>query len=140
MNTQTKAEQILKFKSLFEQQKAGLIYSKINTEELAVKSEDLSDEMDLTSAELEQDMRLRLRSRETLFLKKIEEALHKIHAGTFGICAECEEDIEMSRLEVRPTASLCINCKEAQEVRESRSADGLKSNKTIGRPAHLKIA
>ena len=58
--------------------------------------------LDLSSAELEQGMRMRLKSREALFLKKIDEALDKIQAGTFGICACCDESIELSRLEVRP--------------------------------------
>lgn len=137
MNTPSKFE---KFKTLFEEQKANLVYStKLDREMIAVKSEELADEMDLTSAELEQDMLLRLKSREALFMKKINEALHKIHAGTFGICEECEEDIELSRLEVRPTASLCITCKESQEARESRSADGLKP-KSVGKAPHLRSA
>jgi DnaK suppressor protein len=135
-----KTEHLSKFKQLFEEQKKGLLYSyKWINEDFALKSDEMSDEVDLSSAELEQSMRMRLRSREALFLKKIDEALDKIQAGTFGICDGCEEDIELSRLEVRPTAHLCIQCKEAEEMMESRSADGRKS-KSVGSKLPLRIA
>ena len=135
-----KAELLGKFKKLFEDQKTGLLYSfKAVNEDFNLKSDDLSDELDLASAELEQNMRMRLRSREALFVKKIDEALHKIQAGTFGVCECCEEDIEVSRLEVRPTANLCINCKELEEMRESQSADGRRS-KSIGVQSNLRTA
>lgn len=131
---------MMKFKKLFEEQKAGLLYSyKLMNEDFTLKADDLSDEADLTSATLEQGMRMQLRNREAMFLKKIDEALQKIQAGTFGSCECCEEDIELSRLEVRPTANLCIACKEAEEVRETRSADGRKS-KSVGFKGNLRIA
>ncbi len=135
-----KSETLTKFKKLFEEQRAGLIYSyKFINEDFSLKSDDLSDESDLSSATLEQGMRMQLRNREALFLKKIDEALLKIQSGTFGVCSSCEEDIEVSRLEVRPTASLCISCKETEEMQETRSADGRKS-KSIGLKGNLRIA
>jgi len=131
---------MMKFKKLFEEQKAGLLYSyKLINEDFTLNSEDLADESDLSSATLEQGMRMQLRNREALFLKKIDEALLKIQSGTFGTCECCEEDIEFSRLEVRPTANMCISCKEAEEMRETRSADGRKS-KSIGFKGNLRIA
>ncbi len=131
---------MMKFKKLFEEQKSGLLYSyKFINEDFTLNKEDLSDESDLTSATLEQGMRMQLRSREALFLKKIDEALIKIQSGTFGTCECCEEDIELSRLEVRPTANLCIACKESEEIRETRSADGRKS-KSMGSRSNLRIA
>ena len=135
-----KSETMLKFKKLFEEQKAGLLYSfKVINEDFSLMSDDMSDESDLSSATLEQSMRMQLRSREALFLKKIDEALIKIQSGSFGTCECCEEDIEVSRLEVRPTANLCIACKESEEVRETRSADGRKS-KSMGFKANLRTA
>ena len=111
------------FKKLFESQKQNLMYSgKLVNEKFNLKPEELSDEVDLASAELEQNMLMKLRGREAVFLKKIDQSLDKIQAGTFGVCECCEEDIELSRLEVRPTADLCINCKEAEEDKESRFA------------------
>jgi len=135
-----KQEHTSKFKKLFDEQKAALLNShKYAATEFTLQSDEMSDEVDLTSAEQEQGMRMRLRSRETLFMKKIDQALEKIQAGSFGECACCEEDIELSRLEVRPTADLCINCKEEEEMREIRSADGRKS-KSIDARSHLRIA
>lgn len=135
-----KSAQISKFKKLFEDQKAALLSSHklASASEFTLKSEELADELDLTSAEQEQDMRMRLRSREALLIKKIDTALEKIQAGAFGECECCEEPIELSRLEVRPTASLCINCKEKEEMRESRSADGRKSKSNAS--VHLRSA
>ncbi len=133
-------DQALKFKKLFEEQKAGLLYSnKVVNEDFAIKSDEMPDDVDLSSAELEQNMRVRLRSREAFYLKKIDEALDKIQAGTFGVCDCCSETIELNRLEVRPTANLCLSCKEEEEQRETRSADGRKS-KSIGQRGNLKIA
>jgi DnaK suppressor protein len=135
-----KQETMMKFKKLFEEQKSGLLYSyKIMNDEFILKSDELSDESDFSSAILEQGMKMRLRNREALFLKKINESLQKIQSGTFGTCETCEEDIELSRLEARPTASLCISCKEAEEIKETRSADGCKS-KSLGAKSHLRIA
>ncbi len=133
-------ELVMKFKKLFEDQRSALLYSyKLVNEDFTIKSEDLSDEVDLSCAELEQNMKMRLRSREALFLKKIDEALFKIQAGTFGVCECCEQEIELNRLEVRPTANLCLGCKEEQEMRETRSADGRKS-KSNGMKTNLQIA
>lgn len=87
-------------------------------EDLTLSTDDLADEVDLASSELNQNVALRLRDRERLLLQKIEEALSKISDGTFGTCELCEDPIEVKRLEVRPVANLCIRCKEAQEKAE----------------------
>ena len=49
---------------------------------------------------------------------KIEKALKKIDEGTFGVCEECGEEIQVKRLEARPETTLCIRCKEDQERME----------------------
>ncbi|MBI1862012.1 MAG: TraR/DksA C4-type zinc finger protein [Deltaproteobacteria bacterium] len=88
------------------------------TEDLTLSTDDLADEVDLASSELNQTVALRLRDRERLLLQKIEEALAKIADGSFGTCELCEDPIEVKRLEARPVANLCIRCKEAQEKAE----------------------
>ncbi|MDX9999858.1 MAG: TraR/DksA C4-type zinc finger protein, partial [Polyangia bacterium] len=55
--------------------------------------------------------------------KKIDQALARIEDGTFGICEECEEEINAKRLEARPETTMCIKCKEAQERKEKALAD-----------------
>lgn len=84
-------------------------------EDLTLQKEEMADEVDLASEELNQNMALKLRDRERMLIFKIEEALAKIENGTFGICEACEEPIEAKRLEARPVAELCIQCKENQE-------------------------
>lgn len=122
-----------KFKSLFEHEKTRLLFSgRVSNEQFTVQSDDLMDEVDFTSFEIENQMRMRLASREALYLKKIEEALLRIQAGTFGQCEECEEDIEIKRLEARPTTTLCVACKEAAEKNEKVHIDG-HSHKSLGR-------
>lgn len=91
---------------------------KNKNEELTLSHDDLADEVDLASSELNQSVALRLRDRERLLLQKIEIALNKIEKGNFGVCDVCEEPIETKRLEARPVAELCIRCKEAQEHEE----------------------
>ncbi|MEN9722566.1 MAG: hypothetical protein RJB38_552 [Pseudomonadota bacterium] len=118
-------EKLNRFKALFNWQKRELLYSgKIANEDFYLRAEDLADEVDFTSTETETAMRMRLRNREALFLKKIEEALDRIHAGSFGICLECDDEISLKRLEARPTATHCVDCKEAQERNEALHIDG----------------
>jgi DnaK suppressor protein len=115
----------LKFKSLFENQKRELLLANhFSNGEFSVKQDELSDEMDLATSELDQTLRIKIRSREASMLKKIDLALSKIKDGTFGICECCDEQIELSRLEVRPVAGLCLGCKEIEENSESKQASG----------------
>jgi len=132
--------ELMKFKKIFEVQKSNIFSShRIDNNDIILSNENLSDESDLSCATLEQAMRVQLRNREALFLKKIDESLLKIELRTFGLCDSCEEDIELSRLQARPTANLCITCKEAEEVQETRLADGRKL-KSIGSMSNMRSA
>jgi DnaK suppressor protein len=119
-----KKKDLSRFADRLRDEKAKILNhtEKTGKEGLTLLPEDLADEVDLASSELNQSVTLRLRDREMLLLKKIEEALAKIDSGTFGICEACEEPIEPKRLEARPVAELCIRCKEAQELEEKTSA------------------
>ncbi len=122
-----------KFRTLFETEKKKLLFSsRLVNEDFAIQADDLMDEVDFTSFELENQMKLRLRNREALYLKKIDEALERIKAGTFGACEKCEEAIELRRLEARPTTTLCVSCKEEEEKLEKVHIDGHKP-KSVGR-------
>lgn len=131
-------EMTLKFKSLFETERARLIFNgKRAAEQLQVSKDDMLDEVDFTAFELENQMQIRLRAREALYLKKIEQALARIKEGSFGLCETCEEQIEPKRLEARPTTTLCVNCKEEQERLERLHIDG-HCSKSAGR--NIKLA
>jgi DnaK suppressor protein len=85
---------------------------------LAQEVENLADVGDQATAVADQNFMLRLREREQRLLKKIDEAIDRIRAGTFGICEECGELIGYKRLKARPVTTLCINCKTRQEEDE----------------------
>ncbi len=132
-----KPETLMHFRSLFEEQKKNIIFSQgLIDQNLMVNPDDLADEADVTSSELEASMRMRLRNRETLYLKKIDEALRRIAEGSFGECTACSEEIESRRLEARPTTTLCLHCKEEQERRETLHIDGHR-HKSLGRGLKL---
>lgn len=82
--------------------------------------ENQGDEIDLLNAEKEGQMGMRLQSRNNIYLKKIKNSLDKIHEGTFGICEDCGCEISLTRLQARPTAELCILCKEEEEMIENQ--------------------
>jgi DnaK suppressor protein len=109
-----------RFKKKLEDDKKTLLLSarKTLTEEATFDTDDLPDEIDLASSEYTQSMVFRLRDREKFLLKKIDDALGRIEATTFGICEICEEEISLKRLEARPVTTMCIRCKEEQEKQE----------------------
>ncbi len=47
--------------------------------------------------------------------RAIEEAIHRIDAGTYGICMDCEDEIPATRLEAVPWTRLCVDCKEKKD-------------------------
>jgi DnaK suppressor protein len=80
--------------------------------------DDFADEIDSASSESGLAFVGRMREREHGLLQKIEAALKRIEAGTFGTCLECGDPIGAKRLEARPVATLCIDCKAEQEQGE----------------------
>lgn len=92
--------------------------NKTLTEEATLDVSELPDEIDQASAEYNQSFTFRLRDREKFYLSKIDRALKKIDEGDFGVCESCGEDISVKRLEARPVTTLCIRCKEEQEMEE----------------------
>jgi len=118
-----KKETIIRFKKLFEAQRTQIIsQNQIIPEEYSITSDDRCDEIDQAAFDIEQTMRLRLRNRELLNIKSIDLALKRIANGSFGRCESCSEDIEIRRIEAKPTTTLCVNCKEEQERIEYHTA------------------
>ena len=77
-----------------------------------------ADPTDRASMETDRNFLLRIRDRERKLITKIDKALERVEDGTFGLCDECGEDIEFKRLDARPVATLCIECKTHQEHEE----------------------
>ncbi len=82
--------------------------------------DDFPDEIDTASSEIGLSFIGRLRERERGLLNKINAALEKIEQGVYGECENCGEEIGLKRLEARPVAELCIDCKAEQEKLERR--------------------
>lgn len=76
------------------------------------------DVSDQASAEVDQNFSMRIRDRERRLLKKIDEALDRMNASTYGICERCGGDIPYKRLKARPVTTLCIECKTLEEKEE----------------------
>jgi len=81
-----------------------------------------ADPNDRASQESDMSLELRNRDRERKLIKKIDETIQRIDAGEYGYCDSCGVEIGLKRLEARPTATLCIDCKTLDELRERQVA------------------
>lgn len=81
-------------------------------------STNVSDTNDRATIEEEFAIELRTRDRERKLINKIDETLHLIDNGEYGYCKTCGIDISIKRLEARPTANQCIDCKTISEKKE----------------------
>ena len=80
------------------------------------------DPNDRATQEEEFSLELRTRDRERKLIKKIDESIVKIDEDEYGFCDGCGVDIGIRRLEARPTANMCIECKTLEEIREKQIA------------------
>ncbi len=78
------------------------------------------DPNDRASQESEFAMELRTRDRERKLIKKIDESLTNLDNDDYGYCESCGVEIGIRRLEARPTATQCIDCKTLNEIREKQ--------------------
>jgi DnaK suppressor protein len=81
-----------------------------------------ADPNDRASQESDMALELRNRDRERKLIKKIDETIARIDANEYGYCDSCGVEIGLKRLEARPTATLCIDCKTLDELRERQVA------------------
>jgi DnaK suppressor protein len=79
------------------------------------------DPNDRATQESEFSLELRTRDRERKLIKKIEESLENLERGEYGFCETCGIEIGLRRLEARPTATQCIDCKTLDEIREKQT-------------------
>lgn len=76
------------------------------------------DPADRATQEEEFSLELRTRDRERKLIKKIEKTIALLDADDYGYCDDCGVEIGIKRLEARPTADLCIDCKTLDEIKE----------------------
>ncbi|MBL4793952.1 MAG: RNA polymerase-binding protein DksA [Pseudomonadales bacterium] len=85
------------------------------------ESSNLPDPADRATQEEEFSLELRTRDRERKLIKKIEKTLKKVDSEDYGYCDACGVEIGIRRLEARPTATLCIDCKTLDEIKEKQT-------------------
>jgi DnaK suppressor protein len=114
-----------KFQDILEERRIKLtdLVNETRQQGIGFTREDLPDEVDLATTESNQAMNLMLRDRERTLLRKIDKALEKIDSGSYGLCENCGDLIEVKRLEARPVTDMCILCKEEQEQMERSFAE-----------------
>lgn len=81
-----------------------------------------ADPNDRATQESDMALELRNRDRERKLIKKIDETIGKINEGDYGYCESCGVEIGVDRLQARPTATLCIDCKTLEEIKERQVA------------------
>ncbi|MDX9833839.1 MAG: RNA polymerase-binding protein DksA [Desulfobulbus sp.] len=112
-------QELLQFKKQLEEMKV-----KINSDvektltEMTSQTGNIPDPNDRATMESDRSFELRIRERERKLMEKVDKALARIDDGTYGICTGCSEDIAIKRLQARPVAKFCIDCKTKQELKE----------------------
>jgi len=113
------AETLLHFKSLLNtwledllRQASHTVVAMRNTDGVPI------DPLDRAIFDFERSFQLRISDRESVLIRKIRRSLQDIEDGTYGICEMCGEEIDIRRLEARPVARHCIQCKTKTEIVE----------------------
>ncbi|MDR3055894.1 MAG: RNA polymerase-binding protein DksA [Zoogloeaceae bacterium] len=117
------AGQLKHFRDILENVKKGLgedIERTVHT--MQDEATVFADPNDRASQETDIAIELRNRDRERKLIKKIDETLARIDAVDYGYCDKCGVEIGIKRLEARPTATLCIDCKTLDELKEKQMA------------------
>ena len=114
--------QIEHFRSILESWKSELMREVDRTvHHMQDDAANFPDPNDRATQESEFGLELRTRDRERKLIKKIDESLASLDTGEYGFCESCGIDIGLRRLEARPTATLCIDCKTLDEIREKQT-------------------
>lgn len=117
------AKQLGHFRKMLEAWKAELSQD-IDTTLHSMQDEQtvFADPNDRATQESDMALELRNRDRERKLIRKITETIAKIDAEDYGYCESCGVEIGLDRLQARPTATMCIDCKTLEEIRERQVA------------------
>ena len=109
------------FKTILQDWKAQLMEEVDRTvSHMKDEAANFPDPADRATQEEEFSLELRTRDRERKLIKKIDSMNDRIDQGDYGYCDACGVDIGIKRLEARPTATLCIDCKTLDEIKEKQ--------------------
>lgn len=134
-NSYLSDEQIAHFKETLLAEKERICNKRAESEKYQMDRNELLDPLDEASINVQTSQDIRFSNRENFYLKKINKSLDLITRGHYGLCEECDSEIGHERLIARPTAELCIACKEEAEMAENNNAFDKKS-KSLGRALH----
>lgn len=114
-------QQVGHFRSILEGWKKELMQEVDRTvDHMKDDAANFPDPADRASQEEEFSLELRTRDRERKLIKKIDESLDMLDSGDYGYCETCGVEIGIRRLEARPTATQCIDCKSLDEIKEKQ--------------------
>ncbi len=117
------ARQLTHFRKMLEEMKQELSHDIDRTvHTMQDEATIFADPNDRASQESDMSLELRNRDRERKLIKKIDETIARITTKDYGYCDSCGVEIGLKRLEARPTATLCIDCKTLDELRERQVA------------------
>ena len=115
----TGPEQVIHFRQILLNWKRDLMEEVDRTvHHMRDEASNFPDPNDRATQEEEFALELRTRDRERKLIKKIDESLSALESGDYGYCEICGVEIGVRRLEARPTATLCIDCKTLDEIKE----------------------
>ena len=110
-----------RLRNVVESQLASLVvHGEQAVHEMSGAGEEIPDPNDRATVEEGRNWSLRLRDRDRKLIGKIQGALARLDAGTFGRCTACGKSIAPARLRARPVTDLCIECKTEAERGERR--------------------
>ena len=128
-------KQIATLKDNLLAEKERIANKRSETEKYQMDKNELLDPLDEASINVQTSHDIRFSNRENFYLKKINKAIDLMNRGIYGLCEECDGHIGFERLQARPTAELCITCKEEAEMAENNNFFDKKS-KSLGRALH----
>ena len=115
-------EQILHFTNILQAWKSELMSEVDRTvDHMKDEAANFPDPADRATQEEEFSLELRTRERERKLIKKIDDTMALMSSGEYGYCDTCGVEIGLRRMEARPTATLCIDCKSLDEIKEKQT-------------------
>lgn len=111
-----RSSEVKKYRDILEKKKDELLSAPPARTPATEPGSKSGDWIDQSSQESDVHVRLALKQTDSKLLRAIEEAIHRIDSGTYGICLECEGQIAHARLEAVPWTRVCIECKAKQST------------------------
>jgi DnaK suppressor protein len=111
-----RSSNVKKYRDILEKKKEELLAATPARTPATDPGSKSGDWIDQSSQESDVHVRLALKQTDSKLLRAIEEAIHRIEQGTYGICMDCEMEIAPARLEAVPWTRVCIDCKEKQQA------------------------